>query len=460
VVALGCLGVVLTLCAGWAGAAAQESLDKVDALHVELVGKAERILTDAGAKGAAEARALLEKARSLRVKTPGGELVYRSAEPTADYYFAWILCRSTQPKDPERGAQLFREILQNRTLSPHRLKLANSELKKCQDKSKTAAASEAKVPVTFKEEGRLVISAVQKGGRGGSQPLYFPNPARLPRVSWGESAGAAAALGTLLGPRYRVVAAGPFLVAGKRPASYLDELAARVLKPYHGYLAARMGAPDGGVIFAVVAGSPGEVIELSQALYGAPPQASTETLYSLLAYSDLAARLMVAVCGKDPANCTSFAHELFHLLNSRMYEDAPWWLYEGAAELFESGDIVGGEFVPRVGWRKRDLVLKDTNAAGLEQLLGLSKNAAYAAKWPGPEAEMAKARFFAQFLHERGKLWKVYAAMRARSWDVAAEDPSGAKTLAEIDKPLTQLGTEFGQWVQRRVVPAKVRPGP
>jgi hypothetical protein len=452
---------VSILCTATAGAAAQESLDKAEALHFELVGKAERILTESGVDTAeparrAEVRALLEQARGLKVKTPRGEFVYRSA--AADFYFAWILCRSVQPKDPERGAQLFRKILQNDSLSPRRLALADRELKECDDRPK-AVTLKVQHRFTVKHEDRFVISAVQKGGRGGSQPLYFPNPAKLPRVSWGESASAEAALRTLLGPSYRVVVAGPFLIAGKREEWYLQALAATVLKPYHGYLAARIGAPDGAVIFAVVAG-PGEVTQISQALYGASPKASSETLYSLIAYSDPAARLMVAVCGKDPSNCTSFAHELFHLLNARVYEDAPWWLYEGAAEMFESGDLKGGEFVPRVGWRKRDLVIKEANAAGLEKLLSLSKNAAYAAKWPGPEAEMAKARFFAQFLHERGKLWKVYAAMQARPWDEAAADPSGATTLAKIDAPLQQLGAEFGRWVQERVVPMKAPAGP
>jgi hypothetical protein len=394
------------------------------------------------------------------VKTPRGEFVYRSADPRADYYFAWILCRSVQRKDLERGAELFQKILQNDNLGPSRLELATGELKRCKAESKAAVPSEAKAPATtFTQNGSLVITAVQKGGRGGSQPLYFPNPARLPRVSWAEPA-AKAAPGALLGPGYRVVAVGPFVVAGKRPEGYLHELAARVLIPYHGYLAARIGAPDRGAIFAVVAGSPEEVIEISQAVYGAKPQASPEVLYSMIAYSDPRAGLMVAVCGKEAANCTSFAHELFHLLNARVFEDAPWWLYEGAAELFESGDIVGGEFVPRVGWRKRDLSLKDANATGLEKMLGLSKNAAYAAKWPGPEAEMAKARFFAQFLHERRELWNVYAAMQARSWDEAIADPSGAKTLVAKIAPLPGLGAAFARWVQERVVPAKVPPGP
>jgi hypothetical protein len=128
--------------------------------------------------------------------------------------------------------------------------------------------------------------------------------------------------------------------------------------------------------------------------------------------------------------------------------------------LFESGDIVGGEFVPRVGWRKRDLVLSDVNTNGLKRLLHLSKNAAYAAAWPGPEAEMAKARFFAQFLHERHKLWEVYAAMLQRPADASAADPSGANTVAQIVAPLDQLGVEFSRWVNKRVVPANVAPGP
>jgi hypothetical protein len=256
------------------------------------------------------------------------------------------------------------------------------------------------------------------------------------------------------------VAAEPFLVAGRRQERYLQAIADRVLKPYHRYVAAHIGDSEGELIFTVVASDPAEMMGVSYALYRVSPQASPDTRNSIIAYSDPPARLMVAVCGKDPANCTSFAHELFHLLNGRVYEGAPWWLYEGAAELFESGDIVGGEFVPRVGWRKRDLVLSDVNTNGLKRLLHLSKNAAYAAAWPGPEAEMAKARFFAQFLHERHKLWEVYAAMLQRPADASAADPSGANTVAQIVAPLDQLGVEFSRWVNKRVVPANVAPGP
>ena len=453
--ALGRLGAALTLCAACAGAQAQENLGKVEALHFELVGKAKQILIEHGVAAKdqariAEVRALLERARGLKIRRPRGEIVYRSVD--ADFYFAWILCRSAQPDDPKRGALLLRQILQNDHLSPRRHELAERELQGCDGRPQAAPR--------FEEKGRLLITAVQKGGRGGSQPLHFPNPAALPRVSWPESARAAEALRKLLGSGYRVVAAEPFIVAGRKQERYLRAITERVLKPYHRYLAAHIGDSDGDPIFAVVASDPAEMIRVSHALYGISPQASPITRDSVIAYSDSAARLMVAVCGKDPANCTSFAHELFHLLNGRAYEGAPWWLYEGAAELFESGELVGGEFVPRVGWRKRDLVLADVNPSGLEKLLRLSKNAAYASQWPGPEAEMAKARFFAQFLHERHKLWEVYEAMLARPADASAADLSGAMTVAQIVAPLDRLGVEFSRWVKERVVPAKAAPGP
>ena len=91
-----------------------------------------------------------------------------------------------------------------------------------------------------------------------------------------------------------------------------------------------------------------------------------------IAFTDPRQDTMMAICGPDPSNCSSFAHELFHLLNSSAYEGAPWWLYEGIAALHESGDLDSRTFSPRVSWRKTITSSIRFRSSGLKTFLDSS----------------------------------------------------------------------------------------
>jgi hypothetical protein len=314
--------------------------------------------------------------------------------------------------------------------------------------------------VAQREAGRLLISAVHKGGRGGSQPLRFAGVPLLQAGGPDSIVQARASFESSLGPGYRVIQAGRFVIGGRKGETYLRSLHEKVLDPYYRYLVGQLGIVEQKLIYVAIADDSHEAVRVGEAFFGGKAVADPITRDSVLAFSDPKSRLMVAVCGKDPGNCTSFAHELFHLLNGRVYGDAPWWLSEGMAELLESGNIVGGEFVPRVGWRKRDLDYEDLDSKGMQRLISLPTSLAYGQVWPGPEREMAKARFFAQFLHERRQLWPLYEALRARPSDVAANDPFGSQTLQKFVGPLEKLAPDFKVWAISTVKSAKVAPGP
>jgi hypothetical protein len=457
VVAAGALSVV-------AESPVAATLDELERQHREQVDAVAEVLEKgvdlSDTKRIEELRAKLEKARKLAVKTSTGQFFYRS--DAGDFYYAWVMCRvRSDPKAADTGALLLRKMQQNDSLSEERQALLRAELQKCGKATSASISTDTSITrVSYRTTTRLLITAVHKGGRGGSQPIRFPGIPRLAPVEPDSIAQASKGFENLLGPGYLVIQAGPFVIAGRRAETYLRRLHEKVLDPYYSYLTSRLGIVEERNIFVAVAGDPREAVRVGAAFYGSQVVADPITLDSVLAYSDSQARLMVAVCGKDPANCTSFAHELFHLLNGRVYEDAPWWLYEGMAELFESGDIVGHEFVPSVGWRKRDLDYEDLQSQGMGRLLSLPKVSAYWQSWPGPEREMAKARFFAQYLHEHGQLWPLYEAMRARPSESAGDDPAGLQVLHARVGPIEKLAPAFQKWALERVKPAEVAPGP
>lgn len=461
------LGSVLMLAlAGTALAIAQDSLEAVERTHRELVDQVRQVLKNPGVNRndvdeIARLRLLIERARNLRVRSQERDYVYRSWK--ADYFYAWILCRGQNDADQEYGRLLFEKLLQTGELAPDIQEKARLEISSCRADT---AHTEQTVSVTQPEQTVSVtdvqyrLAVTQKGGRAGGRPLKLFGLARMPDVSWEQVTRVEQSVRLSLGAAYRLVKARPFVIVGRRSEEYLHRIADRVLVPYYAYLSNRTGVVENGVIVAIVTSDAREIYRVSELLYGAPPEADDFTKDTLVAFSDPASRLMIAQCGKDPGNCTSFSHEIFHLLSGRSYSDAPWWIDEGIAELFESGELKENEFVARVGWRKPFLSVEDAGSDGLGRLFALSKAQVYAQSGLGAVEEMAQARYFCQFLHERHKMWPLYYAMRSRSWIEAARDPGGVELVSRLVLPLSELGIEYNGWVRTNIVPATVTPGP
>jgi hypothetical protein len=156
----------------------------------------------------------------------------------------------------------------------------------------------------------------------------------------------------------------------------------------------------------------------------------------------------------------TLSHELVHPIVETDFPDAPTWIDEGIASLFEAPLLVGsGERAEIHGakyWRWPRLVAalngrarnsaiaaSDKDEARLDALFGM-KNARF--RGESESLHYASARYVCQWLDARGQLWPFYRAWR----DGVASDPTGAKAfLAVTGKTPRDANAEWTRWVER-----------
>lgn len=422
---------------------------QVEKRHHELVTEARDILLSQGDWN--KARKLLEEARNLSVTTARGLFPYRSKE--ADFYWAWILCQT--PAEQEEGRKLLDKTLQADLWPVDKQAKIKKVRQDCGHDSGTKPP-----PVEQKVEEKFILAAIQKGGKW-SQPVRLESREALPHLPWEQNDTAKAAVKKAF-KSYNVIASKPFLVAGPFPPAYLTELAETVLDPYFEYLARSLGIEyDWGVLYVFVSSDHTKFASATDALYRVMTEDRTP-IEMAIAFSDLPNNTMMAICGKDASNCTSFAHELFHLLNAKTFDDAPWWLYEGMAELFESGDLRDGAFHARAGWRKEKAAMDKLDTKAFVALLSISKNDPELYRPPGAEVAMSRVRFFCRYLGEKGVLLDVYDGLRRRDWRESAADPAGIGVLVKTlnKNSLDEVNADFRKWFERIVLPEPGAPGP
>jgi hypothetical protein len=127
----------------------------------------------------------------------------------------------------------------------------------------------------------------------------------------------------------------------------------------------------------------------------------------------------------------TLTHELVHPMVEADFPDAPTWLNEGIASLFEQpiipkpGEIHGGK-----NWRYPRLrSALGSTGQGLEArpsgIIGMSNDVFRGAN---EDLHYAAARYLCQWLDERNQLWSFYQHFR----DHFAEDASGAKSFEAV----------------------------
>jgi hypothetical protein len=287
--------------------------------------------------------------------------------------------------------------------------------------------------------------------------LMIEGKAKLPDLEWNEREKAKCIIRERLGNSLNIIESKPFLIVGPHNGKYLTALDQKVLQPYYSYFIDKLAdEQDNSVLCAFVAPNHDQLAEMAIRLYGIKRETSRFALEHAIAFSDTDANVMMAICGRKAANCTSFAHELFHLLNAKTFDDAPWWLSEGMAELYESSEKKGTKIVGKVNWRKKDLEMERFQPADLRGLLELSKNDEGLYRPPGSLIAMARVRFFCQYLDELDKLWTVYGRLRMRPSQEVLIDPSGITVLEkEMGKSIEAIGDDFKSWMKKNVAPIR-----
>lgn len=127
----------------------------------------------------------------------------------------------------------------------------------------------------------------------------------------------------------------------------------------------------------------------------------------------------------------TLSHELVHPLVEADFPDAPIWLNEGIASLYEAPALPKpGEIRGVKNWRHPRLVAalrskEHRNTARLDKLFSMSDSAF---RDDDEDLHYAMARYVCQWLEGQGKLWAFYAKYR----DTFKADPSGARAFAEV----------------------------
>jgi hypothetical protein len=141
----------------------------------------------------------------------------------------------------------------------------------------------------------------------------------------------------------------------------------------------------------------------------------------------------------------TLTHEMVHPLIEADFPDAPTWIDEGIASLFEA------PLLPRTGeihgarnWRLPKLVKAlraNRDAATLDRLFGMS-NATF--RNDDESLHYAMARYTCQWLDETGKLWPFYQRWR----DSFASDPDGRKAFVSVvGRSPREVVDEWVRWV-------------
>lgn len=145
----------------------------------------------------------------------------------------------------------------------------------------------------------------------------------------------------------------------------------------------------------------------------------------------------------------TLTHELVHPIVESDFPGAPEWLNEGLASLFEAFTLPSsGEVHGVKNWRHPRLLralgsTKERVEASLPHLLGLND-----AQFRGESEDLnyATARYFCQWLDQRGQLWPFYQRYR----DTHEQDPSGEQAFQAVTgKSLAEANQEWVRWVKR-----------
>lgn len=139
----------------------------------------------------------------------------------------------------------------------------------------------------------------------------------------------------------------------------------------------------------------------------------------------------------------TMVHELTHALMAEDFPEAPIWLAEGMASLYEQcraeGEILRGDD----NWRLPELkaALEAGTLGPLSELLAMTPSAF---RGGGESLHYAYARYFCKYLEEMGLLPTVYKGFRGQS----GRDPTGGWFISQaFGKPLATVEASWRRWI-------------
>ena len=171
--------------------------------------------------------------------------------------------------------------------------------------------------------------------------------------------------------------------------------------------------------------------------------------------------MVIIFPGWDHSLYGTSKHELFHLMIRDDFGDAPPWIEEGMAALYEGSEIRGTRIVGTQNWREAGL-RRGVNRPSIKELIAMNwsqydsgggePNETEEAQYSKVAVTHAIARYFMMYLERQGKLAEVYKKMReikvTDSFEITKPD---AKTVLEgsLGKSLDALDKDFIGWFKQ-----------
>lgn len=139
----------------------------------------------------------------------------------------------------------------------------------------------------------------------------------------------------------------------------------------------------------------------------------------------------------------TMVHELTHALMSEDFPEAPIWLAEGMASLYEHCRAEGNVLKGDDNWRLPELktALERGDLTPLPALLAM-KPAVF--RGQRESLNYAQARYFCKYLEELGLLSTVYKTFREHH----SQDPTGGRFVVRaFGKPLESVEASWKRWI-------------
>ena len=139
----------------------------------------------------------------------------------------------------------------------------------------------------------------------------------------------------------------------------------------------------------------------------------------------------------------TMVHEMTHALMSDDFPDAPIWLAEGIASLYEQCRAEGNYLRGEDNWRLPELkeALQFGVMTPLPRLMAMTPATFRAER---ESLHYAQARYFCKYLEELGLLASIYKEFRDR----AKLDPTGARFVIQaFGKPLDAIENAWKRWI-------------
>lgn len=139
----------------------------------------------------------------------------------------------------------------------------------------------------------------------------------------------------------------------------------------------------------------------------------------------------------------TLVHELTHALMAPDFPQAPIWISEGIASLYEQCRVEGESLRGEQNWRLPELkrAVTEKKLTPLAELLSSDTQMFRTMK---ESLNYAQSRYFCKYMEELGLLRQVYSEFR----DNAVEDPTGIKTLERVfGQSIQQIERDWIEWL-------------